>query len=146
MSDYNVTRSAATQVTDRFSRMLRDLEDDFEEEYDLHVLQTRKRRRITMGDLCPSCREPLDCPSGDGCAAMTKHTEGLTMTDEVGHMKVTNLTEHEDGGATIEFDMDDTTAALAQELGLKLLIYCGATGTDLDCVFDNILGREEDNE
>ena len=32
MSDYNVTRSAATQVTDRFSRMLRDLEDDFEEE------------------------------------------------------------------------------------------------------------------
>ena len=48
MSDYNVTRSAATQVTDRFSRMLRDLEDDFEEEYDLHVLQTRKRRRTTM--------------------------------------------------------------------------------------------------
>jgi hypothetical protein len=32
MSDYNVTRSAANQVTDRFSRMLRDLEDDFEEE------------------------------------------------------------------------------------------------------------------
>ena len=68
------------------------------------------------------------------------------MTNEVGQLKVTNLTEHEDGGATIEFDMDDTTAALAQELGLKLLIYCGATGTDLDCVFDNILGREEDNE
>lgn len=32
MSDYNVTRISATQVTDRFSRMLRDLEDDFEEE------------------------------------------------------------------------------------------------------------------
>ena len=32
MSDYNVTRSAANKVTDRFSRMLRDLEDDFEEE------------------------------------------------------------------------------------------------------------------
>ena len=39
------------------------------------------------------------------------------MSDKVGHMKVTNLTEHEDGGATVEFDMDDTTAALAQELG-----------------------------
>lgn len=26
-----------------------------------------------MTDLCPSCREPLDWPSGDGCAAMTKH-------------------------------------------------------------------------
>ena len=67
------------------------------------------------------------------------------MTDEVGQMRVTKLTEHEDGGATIEFDMDDTTAALAQELGLKLLIYCGATGTDLDCVFDSILGKELDN-
>ena len=32
MSDYNVTRSAATKVTDRFSSMLRDLKDDFEEE------------------------------------------------------------------------------------------------------------------
>ena len=64
------------------------------------------------------------------------------MTDEVGHMKVTDVFEHEDGGATIKFDMDDTTAALAQELGLKLLIYCGATGTDLDCVFDSILGKE----
>jgi hypothetical protein len=26
-----------------------------------------------MDDLCPSCREPLDYPSGDGCAAMTMH-------------------------------------------------------------------------
>ena len=26
-----------------------------------------------MTDLCPSCREPLDYPSGDGCAAMTLH-------------------------------------------------------------------------
>jgi hypothetical protein len=26
-----------------------------------------------MTDLCPSCKEPLDYPSGDGCAAMTKH-------------------------------------------------------------------------
>ena len=28
-----------------------------------------------MTNLCPSCREPLDYPSGDGCAAMTKHYE-----------------------------------------------------------------------
>jgi hypothetical protein len=68
------------------------------------------------------------------------------MTNKVGHMKVTNLTEHEDGGATIDLDLDDTTAALAQELGLKLMIYCGATGTDIDYVFDSILGKELDNE
>ena len=28
-----------------------------------------------MTDLCLSCKEPLDYPSGDGCAAMTKHYE-----------------------------------------------------------------------
>lgn len=26
-----------------------------------------------MTELCPSCREPVDHPSGDGCAAMTLH-------------------------------------------------------------------------
>ena len=62
---------------------------------------------------------------------------------DVGTMKVTALTEHEDGSATCSFDLDDKTAALAQELGIKLLLYCGATGTDLDYVFDSILGRED---
>ena len=61
---------------------------------------------------------------------------------ETGTMKVTALNEHEDGSATCTFDLDDTTAALAQELGLKLLLYCGATGTSVDCVFKNILGEE----
>jgi len=65
------------------------------------------------------------------------------MSDTVGEMKVTDYKEHEDGSATVTFDMDDTTAALAQELGLKLLIYCGATGTDIDYVFDSILGKED---
>ena len=59
-------------------------------------------------------------------------------------MKITAITEHEDGSATFDFDLDDTTVALAQELGLKLLIYCGATGTDLDYVFKTILERTED--
>ena len=66
------------------------------------------------------------------------------MSDEkVGHMKLTAVTEHEDGNVTADFELDDTTTALAQEMGLKLLIYCGATGTDLDFVFDSILGRED---
>jgi hypothetical protein len=35
-----------------------------------------------MTDLCPSCREPLDYPSGDGCAAMTLHqpVKGMVMS------------------------------------------------------------------
>jgi len=61
---------------------------------------------------------------------------------ETGTMKVTDLTEHEDGSATYTFDLNDKTAALAQELGLKLLLYCGATGTSVDYVFKNILGEE----
>ena len=64
------------------------------------------------------------------------------MTDKIGHMKLTAVTEREDGDVTVEFELDDTTTALAQELGLKLLIYCGATGTDLDYVFNSILGEE----
>lgn len=63
---------------------------------------------------------------------------------EVGTMKVTAMTEHEDGSATCTFDLDDKTAALAQELGLKLLLYCGATGTNLDYVFKDILGEIHD--
>ena len=62
---------------------------------------------------------------------------------DTGSMKVTKLTEHDDGNVTLELDLDDATAALAQELGLKLLLYCGATGTDLDCVFDSIRGIDE---
>jgi hypothetical protein len=63
---------------------------------------------------------------------------------EIGTMQVTALTEHEDGRATCTFALDDKTAALAQELGLKLLLYCGATGTDLDYVFKDILGETDD--
>ena len=35
-----------------------------------------------MTELCPSCREPLHYPSGDGCAAMTKHqpVKGMVMS------------------------------------------------------------------
>ena len=62
---------------------------------------------------------------------------------KTGTMKVTALTEHQDGSATYTFDLDDNTAALAKELGLKLLIYCGATGTDLDFVFKSILGETQ---
>jgi hypothetical protein len=65
------------------------------------------------------------------------------MEGNIGTMKLTAVTEHEDGNVTVDFELDDTTTALAQELGLRLLIYCGATGTDLDFVFDSILGRED---
>lgn len=63
--------------------------------------------------------------------------------DTIGTMKVIGLSEDEHGGAVCTFDLDDKTAAFAQELGLKLLLYCGATGTNLDYVFKSILGETE---
>ena len=63
---------------------------------------------------------------------------------EVGTMQVTDITENEDGSHNITLDLDDKTAAFAQELGLKLLMCCGATGTDLDYVFKSILGETTD--
>jgi len=66
------------------------------------------------------------------------------MTEKAGTMKVTDVTEHEDGSATVEFDLDSSTTALAIDLGLKLLIYCGAAGINLDYVFKTILERTED--
>ena len=63
---------------------------------------------------------------------------------EVGIMKVLELNENEDGNFTCVFDLDEKTTTLAQELGLKLLLYCGATGTNLDYVFKDILGEIHD--
>ena len=60
-------------------------------------------------------------------------------------MKITAITEHEDGSATVNFDLDSSTTALAIDLGLKLLIYCGAAGTNLDYVFKDILGQTTDD-
>lgn len=65
------------------------------------------------------------------------------MTDTIGNMKVTNVTENEDGSATYTFDVDDETTQLIHELGLKLILYCGVTGTDLDDVFNSILKKED---
>tara|TARA_B100000768_G_C11259263_1_gene367989 strand:+ start:117 stop:311 length:195 start_codon:yes stop_codon:yes gene_type:complete len=62
---------------------------------------------------------------------------------KIGTMKVTELTDHQDDSVTCTFELDNKTTVLAQELGLKLLLYCGATGTNLDYVFKSILGETE---
>ena len=61
----------------------------------------------------------------------------------VGKMQITAVTDHGDDTVSVAFELDDKTSALVHELGLKLLMYCGATGTDLDYVFKTILGEEE---
>ena len=51
-----------------------------------------------MSELCPSCREPLDYPSGDGCAAMSRHKE-IEINKDAGLIGVETVEEHEDGHA-----------------------------------------------
>ena len=60
-----------------------------------------------------------------------------------GKIEVVEVTEHEDGSATYTFDLDEDTAKTAQELGLKLMLYCGFSGVSLDDAFKSILDRAD---
>ena len=57
------------------------------------------------------------------------------------HIGVERVTEHEDGSATYTFHMSDEAAGSMQELGLKLILYCGASGVDVEDAFSSILER-----
>ena len=61
------------------------------------------------------------------------------MTNTIGNIKVTNVTENEDGSATYTFDLDDKATQVVHEFGLKLILFCGVTGTDIEDVFEWIL-------
>ncbi len=58
-----------------------------------------------------------------------------------GEIKVKNVVVNEDGGATYTFDLDEKVSGLAQEEGLKLLLYCGLTKVDLEDVYTWILDQ-----
>lgn len=53
-------------------------------------------------------------------------------------MYVTNIEEHEDGSATIHFDLPDDVQKVFVELGLKLLLYLHVYGMSEDDVWDYI--------
>ena len=55
------------------------------------------------------------------------------------YIGVEKVTENADGSATYTFQMSDEAADNMQELGLKLILYCGVTQTDIQDVFDWIL-------
>jgi len=92
-----------------------------------------------MTELCPSCREPLDYPSGDGCAAMTKHENRKPMecgditldTDELGIWLVyeTNEGPQQVGHISWEQVTRGVQQALLQE---ELLIILQKMGQEFD--------------
>ena len=90
-----------------------------------------------MSELCPSCREPVDYPSGDGCAVMSRHKE-IEMNKDAGLIGVETVEEHEDGSATYQFHIDAHARGLLAEQGLKLVLYCAAAGLDMQVVYDFI--------
>jgi len=63
-----------------------------------------------------------------------------------GKIEVKDIKINEDGGATYTFDLDEKASGLAQEEGLKLLLYCGLTKVDLDDVYNWILDQAETPE
>jgi len=63
-----------------------------------------------------------------------------------GTIEVKDIKINEDGGATYTFDLDEKASGLAQEEGLKLLLYCGLTKVDLDDVYNWILDQAETPE
>ena len=64
-------------------------------------------------------------------------------TTKAGNIEVVDVTEHEDGSATYTFDLDEDTAKVAQELGLKLMFYCGFIGVSVEDAFKSILDRAD---
>jgi hypothetical protein len=97
---------------------------------------------MTDDKLCLSCREPLDYPSGEGCANMTAHE-----VSEPFHIAVEKVVEHEDGGATYSFEMDEKAAVNMAQIGLEFTVFCAAYQLDLQYVLNNLayLAEKRDN-
>ena len=62
------------------------------------------------------------------------------------YIGVEKVTENKDGETTYTFHMSDAAAEEIQQLGLKMILYCGVTQTDIEDVFDWILQRGQDND
>ena len=68
------------------------------------------------------------------------------MSDEPLMLKLEEVEHHENGDATYKFDMNEKVAKDVAELGLKLMLYCGAAKVDLQDVFDWILAQADKAE
>lgn len=58
-------------------------------------------------------------------------------------VELVEMKEHEDGSATLTFDMTEEVSEICGELGLKLLLYCGILNKSPEYAFE-LLGKEID--
>lgn len=61
-------------------------------------------------------------------------------------IEVLDVKEHEDGSATYTFDMDQESSDLLTEVGLKLILFCGAAGISTEEVFDYLRQKVDNRE
>ena len=47
--------------------------------------------------------------------------------EEITYIGIEKITEHDNGDATYTFQMTDKASENIKELGLKLILFCGAT-------------------
>ena len=59
------------------------------------------------------------------------------------YIVITDTVEHEDGSATYSFDISDDARSSLAEIGIEFILYCAATGTDIQDALDMILGNAE---
>lgn len=62
-------------------------------------------------------------------------SDGTSATN-IGKLTVTNITDREDGGIDMEFDIDEETAVKLANLGLEITLCCAAYKVDLQDVID----------
>ena len=75
-----------------------------------------------IGNLCLSCGDDLDWPSGDGCANMTAHKND----NKPWEMRVTDMVDNDDGGTTISFDLDKEAHQAMANIGVQFVLHCVA--------------------
>ena len=70
----------------------------------------------------------------------------MSDVDELHHLAVEKVVEHDDGGATYTFEMSHKTTQSMAEIGLELILICAAYGVDIQDAFDSIRSLGEIKE
>lgn len=100
-----------------------------------------------ISNICLSCGDDLDWPSGDGCANMTAHKNELyRLEHEPWEMLVTDVVDNEDGGTTISFDLDKEAHQAMANIGVQFVLHCAAAEVDMQVALDAILKMGESHE
>lgn len=63
------------------------------------------------------------------------------MTNDIFTIEINHVIEHEDGGATYNFDVSDDVEKNLAEIGLKFILYCAVTEMDIQAGYDLILSK-----